>query len=82
MPRYLVEHDFSQVSDSRAGIGIGRGGQVTWLRVYMSADRSKGFCVYDAPSADAIRELASLNNLPVHQITEVETMSWDPRWAP
>ncbi|HEX2667603.1 MAG TPA: nickel-binding protein [Gammaproteobacteria bacterium] len=81
MPRYLVEHDFSQASKSRTSAGMDDSGQVTWLRMYMSSDRSKGFCVYDAPSADAIRDLASLNNLPVRQITEVETMNWDPRWA-
>ena len=32
--------------------------QVTWVHSYVSTDKKKTFCVYDAPSPEAIRRTA------------------------
>jgi len=48
--------------------------QVTWVQSYVSEDKKKTFCIYDAPSAEAIRKAAKLNNLPVDIITEVTVL--------
>ena len=47
---------------------------VTWIRSYVTGDRSKTFCVYDAPSPEAIRRTAGRNELPVDRITEVRVL--------
>jgi len=33
---------------------------VTWEKSYANADKTKTYCVYDGPSADAVREAAAL----------------------
>jgi hypothetical protein len=47
---------------------------VTWVHSYVSADKKKTFCVYDAPAPEAIRHAASRNKLPVQRITEVRVL--------
>jgi hypothetical protein len=79
MPRYIVEHGFhpdaQDTGDGSRACRIVGGrhdaGQVTWLRVYTSVDRTRSFCIYDAPSAEAVLHAASSSNLPVQEITEV-----------
>jgi hypothetical protein len=53
---------------------------VTWLHSYVSDDRAKTFCVYDAPSPEAIRKTAKLNALPIDRITQVRVL--DPYFYP
>ena len=47
---------------------------VTWLHSYVSTDRRKTFCIYDAPSPEAIRRAAARNALGVDRITEVRVL--------
>jgi hypothetical protein len=44
---------------------------VNWLFSFLSADRKKTYCLYEAPSADAIRRAARLNALPADAVIEV-----------
>lgn len=48
--------------------------QVTWVQSYVTTDKKKTFCIYDAPSADAIKRAAKVNSLPVDKITEVTVL--------
>jgi hypothetical protein len=41
---------------------------------YVTDDKGKTFCIYDAPSPEAIRTAAGLNGLPVDRITEVRVL--------
>lgn len=84
MPRYLVERTFP------AGLSIpidAEGDKVCrlvdrtnadrgvhWVHSYVSADKRKSFCIYDAPSPAEIREVATRNQLPVDSITEVRVL--------
>lgn len=84
MPRYMIEREFSDglhipvdgegeaacltVVDRNAEEGV------TWVHSYVSNDKSRSFCVYDAPSADAVRAVAQKNGLPVNTITEVRVL--------
>ncbi len=84
MPRYLIEREFPdglQISADETGakacLAVVEGNvadQVTWVHSYVSADKRKTFCVYDAPSPEAIRRTASRNKLPVARITEVRVL--------
>jgi hypothetical protein len=38
---------------------------------YVSLDRTRTVCVYDAPSPEAIRDVGQRNKLPVDSVTEV-----------
>jgi hypothetical protein len=38
-------------------------------------DKKKTFCIYEAPSLEAIRKVAQLNNLPVDRISEVRVLN-------
>jgi hypothetical protein len=40
----------------------------------VTADKRKTFCIYDAPSPEAIRRTATRNNLPVDRISEVRVL--------
>lgn len=84
MPRYVVERTFP----NGLRINVGADGAevclavvdrnadegVTWVHSYVSDDKCKTFCVYDAPSPEAIRKTASRNDLPVDQITQVRVL--------
>jgi hypothetical protein len=47
---------------------------VTWLHSYVSPDKKQSWCIYDAPTPEAIRRAATRNRLPVTQIMEVRVL--------
>jgi hypothetical protein len=47
---------------------------VTWIHSYFSTDNKKSYCIYDGPTPEAIRRVATKNNLPVNKITEVRVL--------
>lgn len=85
MPRYLVERSFpaglaipATAEGARACaqiVGVNGGSGVTWLHSYVSVDRKKTFCIYDASAPEAIRQAARRNGLPVTSITEIAVLS-------
>ena len=84
MPRYLVERTFPEgleipVTEEGATICLNVVNNnaediVTWVHSYVTDDKRKTFCIYDAPSPEAIRRAARRNNLPVDKITEVKVL--------
>jgi hypothetical protein len=84
MPRYLVERTFTgglaiPANSEGALICLGVVGNntidtVTWIHSYVTQDKRRTFCVYDAPSPEAIRSAAQRNQLPVDRITEVSVL--------
>ena len=84
MPRYVVERDFPdglQVPIDDTGaiaclavVDSNLTDQVSWIHSYVSLDKKKTFCIYDAPSPEAIRRTAGRNKLPIGRITEVRVL--------
>lgn len=84
MPRYLVERTFPEglsipMNDQGAQVAltvIGNNHQdgVTWIHSYVTDDKKKSFCIYDAPSPEAIRKVAQRNTLPVDRIIQVQVL--------
>lgn len=84
MPRYMVERTFPDglhipVNDQGAQVcsvvvGANTKSDVTWIHSYVSEDAGKTFCIYDAPSPEAIHETAKANGLPVDKITQVSVL--------
>ena len=59
-------------ADSAAGINrINDDEGVRWLYSFLSADKRRTYCLYEAPSADAIRRAAERAGLPADVIVEV-----------
>ena len=84
MPRYLVERTFAEglrLSNDDEGAAIcaaivagNSEDNVTWVHSYVTADKAKTYCIYDAPDPEAIRRAAQRNNLPVDRIIEVSVL--------
>ena len=84
MPRYLVERTFPEKltlpgpeEESKARstfIDNNTLDGVTWVHSYVVADRRKSFCIYDAPTPEAVRRAAQRNGLPIDRITEVRVL--------
>jgi len=59
MARYLVEHTFPMTDEgaqaSLTVVGNNSVDGVTRVYSYVTPDRKKTFCIYDAPSPEAIR---------------------------
>jgi Protein of unknown function (DUF4242) len=84
MARYLVERTFPQglsipitEEGAEACLGVvGRNAEVgvTWVHSYVSEDKRKTFCVYDAADPEAVRRAAERNKLPIDRITRVTVL--------
>jgi hypothetical protein len=84
MPRYIVERTFPtglEIPVANGGTEICRSVVkrnaelgVTWVHSYVSDDKQTTFCVYDAPTPDAVRATAVANDLPLDRITEVRVL--------
>jgi hypothetical protein len=84
MPRYLVERTFPdglQIPQNDEGaqicqtvVSTNADDLVTWVHSYVTPDKQKTYCIYDAPSPEAVRRAARRNNLPVDQIIEVRVL--------
>jgi len=44
---------------------------VNWLYSFLSADKKKTYCLYEAPNPELIREAARRNNVPADVIIPV-----------
>ncbi|MBI5965139.1 MAG: DUF4242 domain-containing protein [Chloroflexi bacterium] len=87
MQRYLVERTFNLEGDPgvpgpddslQKHLDFAENNSlngVTWVQSYISLDNRKSFCIYDAPSPEAIRSASSRNGLPVDRITEVSVLT-------
>ncbi|MBB4237370.1 DUF4242 domain-containing protein [Rhizobium esperanzae] len=76
MPRYIIERNFAeQLELSKEGVEqinlINDQEGVKWIFSFLSADRKKTYCLYEAPSTEAILAAARRNNVPADVIIEV-----------
>ena len=76
MPRYIIERKFAeQLELTKDGVeSIKRVDEeegVAWIFSFLSADKKKTYCLYEAPNPEAIRAAARRNNLPADVIIEV-----------
>jgi hypothetical protein len=86
MPRYVVERIFPDRWPIPADVQgrvrclaiVKRNADegVNWVHSYVSDDGRRTFCVYDAPSPEALRRTARRSELPIERITQVQV--FDP----
>lgn len=76
MPLYVIERSFAEQLDLSSDdvelieeVNDGEG--VRWLFSFLSADRRRTYCLYEAPAPDAILEAARKANVPADVVVEV-----------
>ena len=76
MPVFMIERRFADELEATAedADGVNRINDeegVRWLYSFLAADKRKTYCLYEAPSPDAIRRAAARAGLPADIIVEV-----------
>lgn len=76
MPLYMIERSFAeQIDFTLDGVTavdqINSEVGVNWLFSFLSVDKRKTYCLYEAKSVEAIREAARRANIPADVIIEV-----------
>lgn len=76
MPVFMIERRYAEDVEANAEEvdGINRINDeegVRWLYSFLSADKRKTYCLYEAPSPEAIRRAAARAGLPTDVVVEV-----------
>jgi Protein of unknown function (DUF4242) len=76
MPLYVIERSFAEQleltsDDVRLIDEVNADEGVRWLFSFLSADRRRTYCLYEAPSPDAVIAAARRANLPSDAVVEV-----------
>jgi hypothetical protein len=76
MALFMIERNFAQTfsaskSDYQAVVDINKIASVKWLYSFLSADKRKTYCLYEAESGEAIREAARRAGLPADIVIEI-----------
>ena len=64
----LTEDDLAQVQRINGDVGV------EWIHSFLSADRRKTYCLYQAECAEDLREAARRANLPADLVVEVSQL--------
>ena len=79
MALFLIERNFAEELEATSEV-VGdvlvanETADVDWLFSFLSADRKKTYCLYEASSAEAIMEAARLAGIPADVIVEVSNL--------
>jgi hypothetical protein len=73
---FIIERNYAEqinpsIDDVKAIGAINAQVGVKWLYSFLSADKRKTFCLYEAESAEAIREAARQAGLPADVVIEL-----------
>jgi hypothetical protein len=76
MPVYVIERTFAEQldltnDDVKLIDEINADEGVRWLFSFLSADRLRTYCLYEAPSPDAVMAAAQKANIPADAVVEV-----------
>jgi Nickel responsive protein SCO4226-like len=77
MPKFIIERNYAkQLELSDAGAAnikrINDDEEVRWIISFLSADKRKTYCLYEANDAEAIKRAAQRAGLPADVITSVD----------
>ncbi len=80
MPLYVIERAFAEQLDPEtldySGIKLVNDDVgVRWVYSFLSADKKKTYCLYEAPNPEAIREAAARLGIPADVIVPVEQLN-------
>ena len=77
MALFVIERNFAEQLDvdalDQAGIkAVNDDVGIRWVYSFLSADKKKTYCLYEAPNAEAIREAAARLGVPADVIVPVD----------
>lgn len=77
MPLFLIERTFADrlelTAEDVGGVqAVNQDVGVSWVYSFLSADKKKTYCLYEAADPELIREAARRANLPLDVIVEVD----------
>jgi hypothetical protein len=82
MPLFVIERNFAEQLDMSPDevneledINADEG--VSWLFSFLSADKHRTYCLYEAPSPDAIIAAAARAGIPADAVIEVSRITAD-----
>ncbi|WP_117000406.1 DUF4242 domain-containing protein [Desertimonas flava] len=82
MVLFMVERDYADALEVDAEgaasiIAVNDDVGVRWVYSFLSADKRKSYCLYEADSEEAILEAARRNNIPADVIVRVDQVRPD-----
>jgi hypothetical protein len=83
MALYLIERNFAEqlnvTADAAAAVKqVNADAGIQWLFSFLSADKKKTYCLYEAPNPEAIQEAAKKLGLPADVIVELGEQRLNP----
>ena len=80
MPRFMIERNFAErlemTKDGADRVNLINDEEgVKWILTFLSADKRKTYCLYEAESAEAIKKAARRNDIPADVIIQVDEIS-------
>ena len=83
MPKYVIEREIpgagnlspselKAISQKSCGVLNAMGPQIQWVQSYVT--ENKIYCVYIAPSEEAVREHAQKGGFPANSISEIKSV--------
>lgn len=80
MPLFLIERNWAEKLQADSDVigktlDVNKDVGVHWLFSFLSTDKRKTYCLYEAPSAEAILEAARRLNFPADIIIEVSELN-------
>jgi len=78
MPRFVIERNFAEALQVTAEnalkiVDINDAAEVKWIVSFLSADKRKTYCIYEAANPEAIHEAARNAGLPADVIMELDS---------
>jgi hypothetical protein len=79
MALYVIERIFSESqnltkADVERATAVNDETGVRWIFSFLSADRTRTYCLYEAENEEALREASKRNGIPADRITEVSEL--------
>lgn len=80
MPLFVIERSFAeQMQLDQEGIDVteayNNDANLRWLFSFLSADKKKTYCLYEAPDADALFKQAQDLGIPADAVVEVSEVN-------
>ena len=77
MPLFVIERRFAEQLELSGDVvqqiqEVNADEGVRWLFSFLSADKHRSYCLYEAPSSEAIMEAARRARVPADAVVEVE----------
>jgi hypothetical protein len=77
MPLFIIERNFAEEiqldPSDEVTLKVNEEIGVKWLYSFLSLDKKKTYCLYEAPNADAVYEAARRANVPADSVIQVDS---------